>query len=192
MPTFADGLRAALITDAVLASAREERWVDVAPATREAARGPRRDEARLPHVVHAGAQPRGHRRLGGRERLRGARAGRLAPARRPPVHGEPRPGRRRRRRRRRPSASWAPRRARPRPSRRSRTTTTTSPPTRPSARPYHAHLRACIDAAAALGGVPVGTFIGRDPGTHRRGEPARGRARLPAARRATPASAACA
>ena len=29
---------------------------------------------------------------------------------------------------------------------------------------YHAHLRKCIDAAAALGGVPVGTFIGRDPG----------------------------
>jgi sugar phosphate isomerase/epimerase len=29
---------------------------------------------------------------------------------------------------------------------------------------YYAHLRACIDAAAALGGVPVGTFIGRDPG----------------------------
>ena len=29
MPTFADGLRAALITDAVLTSAREERWVDV-------------------------------------------------------------------------------------------------------------------------------------------------------------------
>jgi len=29
---------------------------------------------------------------------------------------------------------------------------------------YHAHLRLCIDAAAALGGVPVGTFIGRDPG----------------------------
>jgi sugar phosphate isomerase/epimerase len=28
---------------------------------------------------------------------------------------------------------------------------------------YHAHLRACIDAAAALGGVPVGTFVGRDP-----------------------------
>jgi sugar phosphate isomerase/epimerase len=28
----------------------------------------------------------------------------------------------------------------------------------------HVHLRACIDAAAALGGVPVGTFIGRDPG----------------------------
>jgi hypothetical protein len=30
MPTFSDGLRAALITDAVLASAREEGWVDVA------------------------------------------------------------------------------------------------------------------------------------------------------------------
>jgi predicted dehydrogenase len=29
MPTFSDGLRAALITDAVLVSAREERWVDV-------------------------------------------------------------------------------------------------------------------------------------------------------------------
>ena len=30
MPTFSDGLRAALITDAVLTSAREARWVDVA------------------------------------------------------------------------------------------------------------------------------------------------------------------
>ena len=30
LPTFSDGLRAALITDAVLASSREERWVDVA------------------------------------------------------------------------------------------------------------------------------------------------------------------
>ena len=29
MPTFADGLRSALITDAVLTSSREERWVDV-------------------------------------------------------------------------------------------------------------------------------------------------------------------
>jgi sugar phosphate isomerase/epimerase len=29
---------------------------------------------------------------------------------------------------------------------------------------YHEHLRKCIDAAAELGGVPVGTFIGRDPG----------------------------
>jgi len=31
MPAFADGLRAARITDAVLASARDERWIDVAP-----------------------------------------------------------------------------------------------------------------------------------------------------------------
>jgi predicted dehydrogenase len=30
MPTFSDGLRAASITDAVLVSSREERWVDVA------------------------------------------------------------------------------------------------------------------------------------------------------------------
>ncbi len=30
-------------------------------------------------------------------------------------------------------------------------------------RRIHEHLVACIDAAAALGGVPVGTFIGRDP-----------------------------
>lgn len=29
LPTFADGLRAALVTDAVLRSARERRWVDV-------------------------------------------------------------------------------------------------------------------------------------------------------------------
>jgi sugar phosphate isomerase/epimerase len=28
----------------------------------------------------------------------------------------------------------------------------------------HDYVIACIDAAAALGGVPVGTFIGRDPG----------------------------
>jgi len=34
LPTFADGLRAALITDAVLTSARDERWVEVA-ANRE-------------------------------------------------------------------------------------------------------------------------------------------------------------
>ena len=30
-PTFADGLRTAVITDAVLASARDEQWVDVEP-----------------------------------------------------------------------------------------------------------------------------------------------------------------
>ena len=29
---------------------------------------------------------------------------------------------------------------------------------------YHEHLRKCIDTAADLGGVPVVTFIGRDPG----------------------------
>jgi predicted dehydrogenase len=29
LPVFADGLRAARLTDAVLLSAREERWVDV-------------------------------------------------------------------------------------------------------------------------------------------------------------------
>jgi predicted dehydrogenase len=32
-PAFSDGLRAALITEAVLASSSEERWVDVAPTT---------------------------------------------------------------------------------------------------------------------------------------------------------------
>ena len=37
LPTFADGLRAALITDAVLDSAREQRWVDVGTAPRELA-----------------------------------------------------------------------------------------------------------------------------------------------------------
>jgi sugar phosphate isomerase/epimerase len=28
----------------------------------------------------------------------------------------------------------------------------------------HDHVRACVDAAAKLGGIPVGTFVGRDPG----------------------------
>ena len=47
----------------------------------------------------------------------------------------------------------------------------------------HAHVRACIDAAAALGGVP-GRHVHRPrPRPQRRREPARGRARLPAARR---------
>ena len=32
-PTFSDGLRAALITEAVLTSSREERWVDVEAVT---------------------------------------------------------------------------------------------------------------------------------------------------------------
>ncbi len=44
----------------------------------------------------------------------------------------------------------------------------------------HAHVRACIDAAAALGGVPVGTFVGRDPGRSVAREPARRRARASA------------
>jgi sugar phosphate isomerase/epimerase len=29
---------------------------------------------------------------------------------------------------------------------------------------FHTHLMRCIDVAAELGGVPVGTFVGRDPG----------------------------
>jgi predicted dehydrogenase len=36
MPTFSDGLRAAVITDAVLASSREQRWVDVAASEKTA------------------------------------------------------------------------------------------------------------------------------------------------------------
>jgi predicted dehydrogenase len=38
LPVFADGLRAARITDAVLTSAREERWVEVTTRSRSAAR----------------------------------------------------------------------------------------------------------------------------------------------------------
>ena len=45
LPIFADGLRAAQITDAVLASAREERWVDVAAAAAWRWRDERRDAA---------------------------------------------------------------------------------------------------------------------------------------------------
>ena len=104
---------------------------------------------------------RGDRRLGRRPRLRGARARRLAAARRPPVRRPP--PRRRRVRRRRGRAGARARSAdnglelsalayydnnlHPDPAQREA---------------IHAHLRACIDAAAALGGVPVGTFIGRD------------------------------
>ena len=96
-PTFADGLRAASITDAVLASSsRDGEWVDVAARRRAAPRRWRR-EARLPDLVHARAQPRGNRRLGRRERLRGARGRRLAAAGRPAVHREPHEGRRIRR-----------------------------------------------------------------------------------------------
>ena len=59
-------------------------------------------EARLPERLHARAQPRGHRRVGAAQRLRGARARRLAATRRPPVHRQPRRGRRLRRRGGRP------------------------------------------------------------------------------------------
>jgi predicted dehydrogenase len=34
LPTFADGLRAAVVTDAVLRSAREKRWVEVSQRLR--------------------------------------------------------------------------------------------------------------------------------------------------------------
>ena len=98
-----------------------------------------------------------------RERLRGTRARRLATARRPAVHREPCCGRCLRRgggragarRRWRPTASslsalaYYDNNLHPDPAEREAA---------------HAHVRACIDAAAALGGVPVGTFIGRDPG----------------------------
>ena len=52
------------------------------------------------------------------------------------------------------------------------------------------HVRACIDAAAALGGVPVGTFIGRDPAA---ASPTTCARRSGSSRRwsSTPASAAC-
>ena len=101
--------------------------------------------------------------MGRRERLRGARARRLAAARRPPVHRQPRQGRRVRRRRGRARA-----RARSTTtassSRRSPTTTTTSTPTRPSATPT---TRTCARASTRpprSAACPVGTFIGRDPG----------------------------
>ena len=82
---------------------------------------------------------------------------------RPAVHRQPRQGRRLRRRRGRAGAArrWTS------------TASTLSAlayydnnlaPDPAEREAYHAHLRACIDAAAALGGVPVGTFIGRDPG----------------------------
>ena len=37
-------------------------------------------------------------------------------------------------------------------------------PDREQRRIAHGYVRACVDAAALLGGVPVGTFVGRDPG----------------------------
>ncbi len=47
----------------------------------------------------------------------------------------------------------------------------------------HAHVRACVDAAAALGGVPVGHIRRPRPRPQRRREPARGGAGPAAARR---------
>ena len=99
--------------------------------------------------------------MGRRPRLRGARARRLAAARRPALRRPPpRP----------PTSS-----TRPRPSGCARRSTSNGlelsalayydnnlHPDPAQREAIHAHLRACIDAAAALGGVPVGTFIGRD------------------------------
>ena len=81
-------LRAARITEAVLASAPR------AALGRRPRRPWRcRDEARVPHRLHARALARGDRRLGRRERLRGARAGGLArgsaTARSPPATSTP-------------------------------------------------------------------------------------------------------
>ena len=118
----------------------------------------------LPHRVHARALARGHRGVGRRQRLRGARARRVAGARRPPVHRQPPRRRALRRAPRRSGCAQLLDEQRARRSRRSPTTPTTCTPTRQSATRSHDHLRACIDAAALLGGVPVGTFIGRDPG----------------------------
>ena len=117
--------------------------------------------------------------MGGGQRLRGARARRLATS----ATGRSRPATSRPTPSTRPRRSGSGRRSTTTgsSSRRSRTTTTTSrgPAERES---YHAHLRACIDAAAALGGVPSGRSSGATR-TQRRGEPERGRARLPTARR---------
>ncbi len=105
------------ITAAVLESARRGEWTQVRP-------GGGRGEARAAHRLPAGLAARADRRVGRRERLRSARAGRLALARRPSLHRLP-PRRRplRRRRGRRASATpWPKTGSR---SRRSPTTTTT-------------------------------------------------------------------
>ena len=141
LPDFADGLRAAQITDAVLASAASETLGRRRRATESTRRW--RDEARLPHRLHARARARGHRRLGRRQRLRGARARRLAAARRPPVHRQPPRGRRLRRGRGRARPTRA-RRTTGSSSPRSPTTTTTSTPTPPSATPT---TRTCARAS---------------------------------------------
>ena len=77
----------------------------------------------------------------------------------------------------------AVRAARPRRARRSPTTTTTSIPTPPSARRSTSTCTAASTPPPLLGCPTVGTFVGRDPGRVGRGEPARRRAGLRAARR---------
>ena len=129
---FADGVRAALITEAVLRSAATH----VAGWTSTPTPAPNRrrshHEARVPHRLPPEAEPRRHLRLGRGGGLRGPRGGGLARPRRPAVHRHP-PGRRRLRRaggRRRRAALFD--RHGLDAARRSRTTTTTSTPTRPS------------------------------------------------------------
>ena len=117
-----------------------------------------------------------------RQRLRGARARRVAAARRPAVHGEPRQGGglRRGRARARPQRA---RRARARRSPRSRTTTTTS---RPDPAEREAVPRAPARVHRRRGGArrrPRRHVHRPRPRTQRGREPARGRAGLPAARR---------
>ena len=150
---------------------------------RRAGRGGASDEARLPHRLHARARPRRHRDLGRRSTATrrwswrpGPRsatgpftATHVAADRFDGGGGRPRPlGARGRTDLELSALAYYDNNLHPDPAEREA---------------VNDHVRACIDAAAELGGVPVGTFIGRDPGTQRRREPARGRGGLPAARR---------
>ena len=158
MPTFFDGLRAALITDAVLTSAREERWVDVA-ASRERAVDVKlgfltscMPERSLEDIAAwAGAH--------GYEALELAAWPHLGdrPFTASHVKADAFDDAEAERVRR------ALERQRARPLRAAYYDNNLAADAE-EREAYHAHLRACIDAAAALGGVPVGTFIGRDPG----------------------------
>ena len=155
---FADGLRAARSPTRCSRRPPSERWVDV--AGRRGGGG--RDEARLPHRLHARAQLEeiaAWAGANGYEALELAAWPRSATGRS------------------RPATSRPTRSTTPRPSACGARSTSNGldalgarllrqqPAPRPRrARGDHAHVRACIDAAAALGGVPVGTFIGRDPG----------------------------
>ena len=161
MPTFSDGLRAAQITDAVLTSSREERWVDVEGSHARLAGG--RDMKlgfltscmpdRSLEEIAAWAAGNGYEalelaawpHLGDRpftashvkaDAFDDAEAERVRRAL--DEHGLVLS-----------ALAYYDNNLAPDPAEREG---------------YHAHLRACIDAAAALGGVPVGTFIGRDPG----------------------------